>query len=46
MPPTSGSQTGSDHGPAGSVAVTVSPGFAIGDYILRPAKVMLVQGDD
>ena len=31
---------------AGSVAVTVSPGFAIGDYILRPAKVMLVQGDD
>lgn len=30
----------------GSVAVTVSPGFAIGDYILRPAKVMLVQGED
>lgn len=26
----------------GTVAVTVSPGFAIGDYVLRPAKVMLV----
>lgn len=27
---------------SGSVAITVSPGFAIGDYVLRPAKVMLV----
>ena len=27
---------------AGSIAITVSPGFAIGDYVLRPAKVMLV----
>lgn len=27
---------------AGSVAITVAPGFAIGDYVLRPAKVMLV----
>ncbi len=27
---------------AGSVAVTVSPGFAIGELVLRPAKVMLV----
>lgn len=27
---------------AGSVAITVSPGFAIGDLVLRPAKVMLV----
>ena len=27
---------------AGTIAVTVSPGFAIGDYVLRPAKVMLV----
>ena len=27
---------------AGAIAITVSPGFAIGDYVLRPAKVMLV----
>ncbi|MFM1833590.1 MAG: protein GrpE [Planctomycetota bacterium] len=27
---------------SGSVAVTVSPGFAIGELVLRPAKVMLV----
>ena len=27
---------------AGSIAITVSPGFAIGDFVLRPAKVMLV----
>ena len=26
----------------GTIAITVSPGFAIGDYVLRPAKVMLV----
>ena len=26
----------------GSVAVTVAPGFAIGELVLRPAKVMLV----
>jgi molecular chaperone GrpE len=27
---------------AGTVAITVSPGFAIGELVLRPAKVMLV----
>jgi len=27
---------------AGTIAITVAPGFAIGDYVLRPAKVMLV----
>ncbi|MAC20786.1 MAG: nucleotide exchange factor GrpE [Phycisphaerae bacterium] len=30
----------------GSIAMTVSAGFAIGDYVLRPAKVMLVAGDE
>ena len=29
----------------GSIAMTVNAGFAIGDYVLRPAKVMLVAGD-
>ena len=27
---------------AGSVAISVSPGYALGDVVLRPAKVMLV----
>ena len=30
----------------GSIAMTVSAGFAIGDYVLRPAKVMLVAGEE
>lgn len=29
-------------GAPGTVAATVSPGFAIGDFVLRPAKVMLI----
>ena len=31
---------------SGSIAITVAPGFAIGDYVLRPAKVMLVAEGD
>ena len=38
MPP---GQSPEDAAP-GTVAVTVSPGFAIGELVLRPAKVMLV----
>lgn len=38
MPP---GQSPEDAAP-GSVAITVAPGFAIGELILRPAKVMLV----
>ncbi|MEE2972549.1 MAG: nucleotide exchange factor GrpE [Planctomycetota bacterium] len=29
-------------GAPGTVATTVSPGFAFGDFVLRPAKVMLI----
>lgn len=38
MPP---GQSPEDAAP-GSIAITVAPGFAIGELILRPAKVMLV----
>ncbi|MHC4793981.1 MAG: nucleotide exchange factor GrpE [Planctomycetia bacterium] len=35
-------EAGDENLEAGSVAINVSPGYAMGDVVLRPAKVMLV----
>ena len=35
-------ETGDENLEVGSVAICVSPGYAMGDVVLRPAKVMLV----